>query len=247
MSDICSFMPSNSDSESILSFRTSDGPLAKRLETGRRDYIEALQKEDVSGDNIAVGWQLPDGTLERPIPGNRLSPFELPTNAPSILMQPASLTLPEGETATFDVTVEGAVPLSFQWKRNGAILDAQRYHTLVWPGITLADHGNQFKCVISNSRGSVTSVVAVLHIGPENIPPTVSQLNPPPNLAVRHLTQVEITFSEPIIGIEAGDLLVNGVPATRLTGILSDLPNPRRSLRSAERTLRPGSLPRRKP
>ena len=195
--------------------------LPKRLEAGRLYYIEALQKEDVSGDNLAVGWQLPDGTLERPIPGSRLSPFELPTNAPSILQQPASLTLPEGETARFEVTVEGAVPLSFQWRRNGAILDAPRYPALVWPGITLADHGSRFQCVISNSQGSVTSVVAVLKIGPENVPPTVSQLNPPPNLAVPRLTQVEVTFSEPILGIEAGDLLINGVPATHVTGLLA--------------------------
>lgn len=45
------------------------------LEAGRRYYIEALQKEGTGGDNIAVGWQLPDGFFERPIPGYRLSPW----------------------------------------------------------------------------------------------------------------------------------------------------------------------------
>ncbi|WP_168194028.1 PA14 domain-containing protein [Pontibacter sp. SGAir0037] len=45
------------------------------LEAGRRYYIEALQKEEAGGDHLAVGWQLPNGTLERPIPGNRLSPY----------------------------------------------------------------------------------------------------------------------------------------------------------------------------
>ncbi len=44
-----------------------------RLEAGRRYYIEALQKEGVGGDHLSVGWQLPDGTQERPIPGHRLS------------------------------------------------------------------------------------------------------------------------------------------------------------------------------
>ncbi len=44
-----------------------------RLEAGKRYYIEALQKEDTVDDCLAVGWQLPDGTLERPIPGTRLS------------------------------------------------------------------------------------------------------------------------------------------------------------------------------
>lgn len=45
---------------------------AVRLEAGRRYYVEALHKEGFGGDHLSVGWQLPDGTLERPIPGNRL-------------------------------------------------------------------------------------------------------------------------------------------------------------------------------
>jgi hypothetical protein len=36
-------------------------------------YIEALQMEDTVDDCLAVGWTLPDGTMERPIPGTRLS------------------------------------------------------------------------------------------------------------------------------------------------------------------------------
>ncbi len=50
------------------------GPI--HLMAGRRYYIEALQKEGGGGDNLAVGWRLPDGTLERPIPGSRLSPAD---------------------------------------------------------------------------------------------------------------------------------------------------------------------------
>lgn len=48
-----------------------------RLEAGKRCYIEALHKEGEGYDNVAVGWQLPDGTMERPIPGSRLSLCEL--------------------------------------------------------------------------------------------------------------------------------------------------------------------------
>lgn len=49
--------------------------LALPLVEGNVYYIEALMKEQGGGDNLAVGWQLPSGTLERPIPGFRLSPF----------------------------------------------------------------------------------------------------------------------------------------------------------------------------
>jgi hypothetical protein len=45
------------------------------LTAGQRYYIEALHKEGSDGDNLAVGWQLPNGTQERPIPGNRLLPY----------------------------------------------------------------------------------------------------------------------------------------------------------------------------
>lgn len=47
------------------------------LVQGKRYYIEALHKEGIGSDHVSVGWQLPDGTLERPIGGNRLSPFEM--------------------------------------------------------------------------------------------------------------------------------------------------------------------------
>jgi hypothetical protein len=47
-----------------------------QLIQGERYYIEALHKEGVGSDHMAVGWMLPDGSLERPIPGSRLSPSE---------------------------------------------------------------------------------------------------------------------------------------------------------------------------
>jgi hypothetical protein len=50
------------------------------LQAGQRYYVEALQKEGGGGDNLAVRWQLPDGSWENsdpsiPIPGIRLSPY----------------------------------------------------------------------------------------------------------------------------------------------------------------------------
>ena len=43
------------------------------LVAGQTYYIEALVKEGGGGDNLAVGWQLPNGTLERPIPASYFS------------------------------------------------------------------------------------------------------------------------------------------------------------------------------
>ncbi|HEY9488667.1 MAG TPA: PA14 domain-containing protein [Chryseosolibacter sp.] len=46
------------------------------LQGGQKYYIEALHKEASGADNLAVGWQLPDGKQESPIPGKRISPYE---------------------------------------------------------------------------------------------------------------------------------------------------------------------------
>jgi len=55
---------------------------------GQRYYLEALQKEGGGGDNLSVRWQLPDGTIEEPIPNNRLLVYGLgrrwlPSNRPT--------------------------------------------------------------------------------------------------------------------------------------------------------------------
>jgi len=47
------------------------------LAAGQRYYIEALMKEGTGGDNLAVRWQLPNSTIEEPIPNSRLQLFQL--------------------------------------------------------------------------------------------------------------------------------------------------------------------------
>ena len=68
-------------------FRSDPVPLAG----GRRYYVEVLHKDGTGSDHVSVGWRLPDGSLERPIPGTRLSPWGGPPPAP-----PAPALLPPG-------------------------------------------------------------------------------------------------------------------------------------------------------
>lgn len=51
------------------------------LKRGQRYYVEVLHKDGTGEDHVAVGWRLPDGTLERPIPGAHLSPPTEPVPA----------------------------------------------------------------------------------------------------------------------------------------------------------------------
>lgn len=45
------------------------------LEAGRRYYLEGRMKEGGGGDHLIVRWELPDGTMQSPIPGSSLSPW----------------------------------------------------------------------------------------------------------------------------------------------------------------------------
>ena len=87
------------------------------LQAGQRYYVEALMKEGGGGDNLAVGWQLPNGSLERPIPGNRLIPFSsggcTPPNAPSLSANPASIN--GGQSSTLSVSGCGG---TVSWNTN---------------------------------------------------------------------------------------------------------------------------------
>ncbi len=72
-----------------------------QLVAGKRYYIEALQKQGGGAEHVAVGWQLPNGEQERPIPPSRLSAWgSLPSRkVPRPSFRPAS---PEGAAAKTD-------------------------------------------------------------------------------------------------------------------------------------------------
>lgn len=61
------------------------------LQAGTAYYVYALQKEGGNDDNVAVGWTLPDGTQQRPIPGTVLSAA---TRKPAITSGPTATPNP---------------------------------------------------------------------------------------------------------------------------------------------------------
>ena len=85
------------------------GPV--RLEAGRRYYVEALHKEGGGGDNLAVGWKLPDGKEEKPIPGSRLSPCRpTPVPPPRVVSRTTPLPMKPGHhKLSADIEVLGKV------------------------------------------------------------------------------------------------------------------------------------------
>lgn len=96
-----------------------------------------------------------------------------------------------------------SIPTDCRWVFNGMIDDLQIFNT----ALSDAD-------IYTLYSGTNAPPPA-----PTNVPPTVALVNPPNGFVVRKLTQAEVIFSKPVQGVDAGDLLVAGAPATNLTAV----------------------------
>jgi uncharacterized repeat protein (TIGR01451 family) len=82
---------------------------------------------------------------------------------PAISTHPSSLTVTNGDTATFTVVASSSVTPTYQWRFNGGNLTGQTNATLTVPGAAPANAGN-YDVIVANDSGSVTSTPAVLTI-----------------------------------------------------------------------------------
>lgn len=86
--------------------------------------------------------------------------------APLIVAQPANLTLTEGNTATFNISALGSLPLSYLWQRNGLPIPGATDATYSTNNVQVADSGAQFSCLVTNAYGVALSSNAVLTVLP---------------------------------------------------------------------------------
>ena len=140
------------------------------LEAGQRYYIEALHKQGVGTDNVAVGWQLPDETMERPIQGWWLSPFAGEEDTPVV-----SITSPEeGETfnapATINIEVEASsneniVKVEFFEAGNKIGEDLTYPYGYTWADVPEGDYSLTAKATNEGGATGTSSAVAVTVMG----------------------------------------------------------------------------------
>ncbi len=71
-----------------------------------------------------------------------------------------------------------------------------------------------FNADISTSSDFVFNVSLSSFV--DDIRPTITEVIPPAGSAVQRLQQIEVIFNEPVTGVDAPDLLLNGAPATNL-------------------------------
>ena len=90
-------------------------------------------------------------------------------NAPAITAQPADTTVTEGQTASFTVTATGENP-TYQWQQSTdkgqswTEISGATGSTYTVAPTTTSMNGYQYRCVVSNSAGSVTSAAATLTV-----------------------------------------------------------------------------------
>ena len=163
------------------------------LQAGRRYYIEGLHSAGNGNDSFAVGWKLPNGVLEQPIPASRCIPFGLPAvSRPALTSQPVNAAALENAPAIFRVGISNLDVVVCQWQRNGTNLPPTFGATYTLSAATTNDHGASFRCVLSNSFGTVTSAVAVLSVVTDATRPAVL------SAANIDFNSVLVTFTEPV-------------------------------------------------
>lgn len=148
----------------------------------------------------------PSVTVTNPAPGSTVSSLTsiaITFNEAVTGVDVGDLSI-NGDGATF-VTGSGAGPYTFTFTQPqpGTV-------TVDWVG----DHG------IAGQAGSGAFSPGLFwtYTLTDNVAPDVLSRTPVANSKVGALTRVEITFTEPVVGVDAGDLLINGSPASGVTG-----------------------------
>ncbi len=110
--------------------------------------------------------------------GGRGADPQAPPPAPAISTQPVDQSVTAGASASFSVAVAGTTSPAFQWQllQGGTWVDIAGATAASYTvsGATLAQHGNQYRVVVSSSGGSTISVPVTLSVTPAPQAPAIS-------------------------------------------------------------------------
>jgi hypothetical protein len=76
--------------------------------------------------------------------------------------------------ATFSVVAEGDAPITYAWYRKGVIASVGSAKDLALTGLSLADNGALFYCIVENAHGKDTTREALLEVVPKPVPARVT-------------------------------------------------------------------------
>lgn len=105
----------------------------------------------------------------------KISSNSVASSAPQILTNPADQTVAAGQSVTFTVAASGN-GLSYQWTRNNNPINGATASSFTIDDVTEANGGN-YRVVVSNNVGDITSDPATLTVTP-NTPPVAKIVSP---------------------------------------------------------------------
>ena len=148
-----------------------------------------------------------------------------PGAPPTIVAQPQSQNIINGETANFAVTATGTRPLFYQWELNGIAISNQNSPTLTLVNAQTNAAGS-YQVIVTNNAGSVTSSVATLTVQPvadlvitQPTNPTNAFATQPVTFTWRSLNQGVQTAVAPWIETIGLSTNITGIPATLISSI----------------------------
>ena len=113
--------------------------------------------------------------------------------APTVTTAPQSVSVAEGDSASFSVAFDGTGPFDIQWLKNGSpILDATN-QTLMLAPVLYADNNAKISARIKNAAGTTTSPQATISVTRDTTAPTVVK-----TAGDMTFTTVTVTYSEPV-------------------------------------------------
>lgn len=93
---------------------------------------------------------------------------------PTLVLQPAGMSVTQGQTATFVVAANGSAPLAYQWRRGGVDIAGATGPSYTTPATVIGDDGALYSVRVSNSAGAVVSNDAVLGVTALATAPSIS-------------------------------------------------------------------------
>ena len=155
-----------------------DGLVLKVVASGTRplSYQWRLDGVDIPGATYEMYWFYPVNlsnagrytVVVRNAAGTVVSePADVtvrPAVAPSILIPPEDQTVDRGVRAMFSVLASGSGPLTYQWRRNGAVIPGAIESSYETPATTVADDGATYSVAVTGPGGQVISREATLTV-----------------------------------------------------------------------------------
>jgi len=110
--------------------------------------------------------------------------------------------------------------VAFNASASAAVTEPVNLATVDRPASSFVVGTNQVAVQVFNAGAASSDLgfnMSLTTIAPDPVPPTIAEVIPAPG-TVNTLTQIAVTFSEPVFGVDPGDLRINGVGASSVSG-----------------------------